>query len=131
VLRGLCPRNNTSKRWRCIRKEYSIIGFSLVSNHAIFYLILGPLEWIGIIVYTLMIVLTVVFFDQIRRKRLERIWKRIQKIVDLIYFRLWLHVIIVGEWVFMILFIIYIAMKIKFVWQKSKQKKLSLLSKTY
>jgi DMSO/TMAO reductase YedYZ heme-binding membrane subunit len=102
-----------------------------VSNHAIFYLILGPLEWIGIIVYTLMIVLTVVFFDQIRRKRLERIWKRIQKIVDLIYFRLWLHVIIVGEWVFMILFIIYIAMKIKFVWQKSKQKKLSLLSKTY
>jgi DMSO/TMAO reductase YedYZ heme-binding membrane subunit len=127
MFAGALPQQSSlSKRWRSIRKEYSIIGFILATSHAVYYIFEGPLEWVGIAVFIMMIPLTIISFDQVRKKMSAKTWKTIQKLAYVIYLGLWIHVIVIGEFVFTVPFAVYVVMKAKFEWEKSKRKKTRL-----
>lgn len=127
---SLPPKTTLSKRLRSIRKEYSITGFILASIHALYFLFEGQLAWVGIITYILMISLTIISLDQVRRKITAKTWKNIQKAAYPIYLGLWIHIMLMGEFAFSIPFAIYLVMKIRFEWQKVKQKRLRMILKT-
>ena len=87
------------KKLMSIRAELSIIGFIVLTPHAIFYIIdklfnSGTYEIIGLISYLIMVPLFITSFKKIRGKFQYYNWKRIQNFAYIAYILLFVHLII-------------------------------------
>lgn len=110
-----------SKRFRSIRKEYSILGFVILLPHAIKYLIQFidgsyPVEWFGLIAYIVMLPLFIISFTYIKNKMNIKTWFKIQKWAYLAYAAIFLHLILIGSpdhiAVYVVIFSLYTIFKL-------------------
>ncbi len=127
--------NNKSKlrvKIMGVRREYSIIGFILITPHALkyFFKFLNgsiPFEWFGVIPYLIMLPLFITSFIIIRKKLSHNAWKNIQKWAYLAYILIFIHLILVAKtpnlFVYIILFTPYLILKLV------KELKLMILTK--
>lgn len=116
-----------------IRREYSILGFIVVSPHALHYILLAldgtrALEWYGFIAFLIMIPLFVTSFLSVRKKMKFSHWKLLQKTAYVVYLLLFIHLILhyskpINLVLYLIIFIFYFVMKFIFELNKYKQKK--------
>lgn len=96
----------TPKKWPLtqtlvrVRGTFSIIGFLLITPHALLHLfeVLDGVDLFGIATYALMIPLTIISFQVIRREIQPKDWLNIQKVSYIIYIILFIHVLIVSSW---------------------------------
>ena len=105
-----------------IRREYSILGFILVTPHALKYFVEYldgeiALEWWGVITYLVMLPLFITSFMVIRKKMSRNAWVYLQKLAYVSYITLFIHLIlnassIINLVVYLALFVPYISMKI-------------------
>lgn len=121
-----------------IRKEYSIIGFIIVTPHAVKYLIqyiYGEINipLYGIIVFVLMIPLFITSFSFIRKKFKYTTWKKLQSFSYLVYIGLFIHLINISDTIerinfvlYLILFITYFVMKITYEIKRRIQNEKSI-----
>lgn len=98
-----------------VRKEFSIIGFILVTPHGLKYLLQflnGEIDIpiYGIIVFILMIPLFITSFGFFRKKFTYSNWKKLQSLSYLIYLGLFIHMINVSDTIEKINFILYIVL---------------------
>lgn len=121
ITGALNSRFKISKKLLGVRKEYSIIGFVLVSPHGLKYLLeflKGDIkfEWFGILPYVIMIPLFITSFMVIRKKMSPVFWKNLQKNAYIVYLLIFVHLILVAELpnlaVYIVLFVPYITLKI-------------------
>ena len=118
---ALKNKSTLYKKLMGVRREYSIIGFILLSSHATKYLI-GFLngeirfEWLGVIPFVIMIPLFITSFMIIRKKFTFTTWKKIQSFAYIAYILIFVHLIIVAEMpnfiVYIVLFVPYIILKL-------------------
>lgn len=104
-----------------LRREYSIIGFIVITPHALNYMLQGlngtiDLEWFGIISFVLMIPLFVTSFLTIRKKMKAKTWNLIQSAAYIIYPLLFVHLILnytqkINLILYLVIFIFYFVMK--------------------
>jgi DMSO/TMAO reductase YedYZ heme-binding membrane subunit len=116
------------KRLFKVRPELSILGFILLSPHAIFYLmerimtnyipdtrIVSLSFLIGVLAYLIMIPLFVTSFKIIENKAQFFKWKKLQRFAYIVYLAIFIHLIFVAEMpnlvIYLILFIPYIIFK--------------------
>ncbi len=117
-----------------VRKEYSIIGFILITPHATKYLInfftgLIDIPIFGIIAYVIMIPLFITSFTYFRKKFSYKSWKKIQSAAYIVYIILFIHLLFVSDTIakmnlilYIVLFFIYFTTKIYYE-IKSRHKK--------
>jgi DMSO/TMAO reductase YedYZ heme-binding membrane subunit len=116
-----------------LRREYSIIGFIVISPHALNYTLQGldgtrSLEWFGIISFVLMIPLFITSFLKIRKMMKPKTWNLIQSAAYAIYLLLFIHLILnytktINLVLYLVIFIFYFVMKIIYEVKKQKIKK--------
>jgi len=104
-----------------LRKEYSIIGFIVITPHALNYTIQGldgtrSLEWFGLISFLLMVPLFITSFIKIRKKMSSKTWYKIQSLAYIIYLLLFIHLILnytqtINLVLYLFLFILYFVLK--------------------
>lgn len=105
-----------------IRREYSILGFILITPHALKYFVEYldgeiALEWWGVATYLVMLPLFITSFMVIRKKMSRNAWVYIQKLAYVSYITLFIHLILnasnpINLVVYLALFVPYISMKI-------------------
>lgn len=122
-----------------LRREFSIIGFIVISPHALNYTLQGlngtrSLEWFGLISFVLMIPLFVTSFLKIRKKMKPKTWNLIQSAAYIIYLLLFIHLILnytktINLVLYVAIFGFYFVLKIIYEIKKirTKKHKLSLL----
>ncbi len=110
VFRSLCS----------VRSIYSILGFIILTPHAIIYLIEklannGQFEIMGVIAYLIMIPLFITSFQNVENLQTKFKWKKLQRYAYFAYLFIFIHLIIVAEIpniiVYLILFIPYFVYK--------------------
>lgn len=118
---ALKNKSTLSKKLVGVRREYSIIGFILLTSHALKYLLeflTGEIrfEWLGVIPYVIMLPLFIMSFMVIRKKFTFKVWKNIQRFSYIAYILIFVHLILVAEFpnllVYFILFVPYIILKL-------------------
>jgi len=115
-----------------LRREYSIIGFILITPHATKYL----LEWLqgdislplwGVLGYGIMIPLFITSFYKIRKKMSRYAWVALQKLAYLSYIALFIHLIVTADMpnlgIYLVLFVGYFILKIRYEIVKYIRKK--------
>lgn len=117
------PKNRIGKSLRSVRKELSIFAFITTVPHALTYLLALDLEWLGIAAFVLMIPLTLISFDYIKKKMSHKQWKQIQRVAYIIYLLTWLHVVLVGEVGLTVLFLAYLIKKLQYERSKKTTKR--------
>jgi len=112
-----------------VRMEYSIVGFILITPHAIYQLfeyINGTINIpiIGIIGYAIMIPLFITSFKMIRKKMTYNNWKNLQKLAYIVYLGLSIHLILNSSFpnlaIYIIGFAVYGILKLKYELTKKK-----------
>jgi DMSO/TMAO reductase YedYZ heme-binding membrane subunit len=96
---GVLPNKWTvSRNIKINRGLYSILGFILISPHALLRVfgVLGSVNLFGIAAYVIMIPLTMVSFRIIRDEIESKDWLNIQKAAYVIYGVLFVHLILVA-----------------------------------
>lgn len=128
---ALNDSSSLRKKLMGVRREYSIIGFILITPHGLKYLIeflQGDIrfEWLGVIPYVIMIPLFITSFMIIRKRFTFQTWKNIQKFAYLVYILIFIHLIIVAEIpnlaVYIVLFVPYIILKLVKEFKRYKLK---------
>ena len=113
--------NKIRKKLMAVRREYSIIGFILLTSHALKYLIeflTGDIrfEWLGVIPYVIMLPLFITSFMFIRKKFSFQLWRKIQRFAYLAYILIFVHLILVADMpnllVYIVLFVPYFVLKV-------------------
>ena len=108
------------KRLYSVRSIYSIIGFIILTPHAIFYIVdkfanNGLFDIVGLAAYLLMIPLFVTSFQKIDNPKVMFKWKKLQRFAYLAYLLIFIHLIIVAEMpnmaMYIVLFVPYILYK--------------------
>lgn len=117
-----------------VRREYSIVGFIVITPHALNYTLLWlngsrSIEWFGLIAFTLMIPLFITSFVKIRKLMKNKTWKLLQSLAYIIYLVLFIHLMInytktINLILYLVMFITYFGLKIIYEVNKYKQKKL-------
>lgn len=116
MFAGAFPKQSkVSKRFRSVRKEYSILGFILLIPHAYEYIVQFldgsyPTEWIGILAMLVMVPLFITSFNKIKKKMGIKNWKELQKWAYLAYALTFIHLIIVSEGANQITYIIILSL---------------------
>lgn len=134
MIAGSLPKKRTlRKKLYSVRREYSIIGFIMITPHALKYLIetiQGQIDipFFGIVAFVLMIPLFITSFPSIRKKMSFKTWKYVQMPAYLIYALLLVHLIInysekINLILFIILFTFYLVTKIIFEIKEYQTKK--------
>lgn len=101
-----------------VRGLFSIIGFVLISPHAVLHLfdIYDGVNLFGIVAYALMVPLTIISFKTIRKEIKPKDWNRIQKAAYVIYVLLYVHVLWVAsasnQLIYMALLVLYVNNKL-------------------
>lgn len=121
IIGVLNKKTKLYKRLYSIRAELSIIGFIVLTPHAIFFIIdkffgLGRFELIGLIAYIIMVPLFILSFKKIRAKFQFYNWKRIQNFAYLAYVLIFVHLILSASLqtnliLYLVLFIPYLIYK--------------------
>ena len=116
-----------------LRREYSIIGFIIISPHALNYTLQGlngtrSLEWFGLISFVLMIPLFITSFLAIRKKMKAKTWNLIQSAAYIIYLLLFVHLILnytqtINLVLYIVIFGFYFVMKIIYEVKKIRIKR--------
>lgn len=122
VTGALKKKSKLSTKLAGIRREYSIIGFILISPHALKYLFQmldgsRNFEWFGIIAYAIMLPLFVTSFMTIRKKMSRKSWVNLQRFAYIAYILLFIHLILNASTnqnlvAYLIMFIPYIIFKL-------------------
>ncbi|AIO18497.1 Sulfoxide reductase heme-binding subunit YedZ [Candidatus Izimaplasma bacterium HR1] len=129
---ALRNKSNLRKKLMSVRREYSIIGFILVSPHALKYIVeflqgVRSFEWLGVIPYAIMIPLFITSFMIVRKKFSFATWKKLQQFAYIVYILIFVHLIIVAKMpnllVYIVLFVPYIVVKLKKEYLIFKSKK--------
>ena len=116
MITGALPKKSKLRiQFSKVRKEFSIIGFILVTPHGLKYLLQflnGEIDIpiYGIIVFVLMIPLFITSFSFIRKKITYSNWKKLQSLSYLIYLGLFIHMINISNTIEKINFILYIVL---------------------
>lgn len=114
-----------------VRMEYSIIGFLLISPHAMYYFIeylTGEIAIpiLGIIAYGIMIPLFITSFKIVRKKMTPSGWKSLQRFAYIVYIGLFVHLILQAEMpnlaVYILLFGFYIPAKLYYELKQYQRK---------
>jgi len=101
IAGGFKKFSTISKRFRSVRKEYSIFGFVLLIPHFYVYLVAylnGTLSWefYGVIAMVIMIPLFITSFTKIKSKMNIKSWKKLQNFAYLIYVLIFVHLLVSG-----------------------------------
>ncbi len=88
--------NQLAKKVMSIRGELSIIGFILITPHALDHLFFD-LDVLGLIAYVIMVPLFVTSFKLIRVEISPKDWKRLHKISYAAYLFIYVHIMWVSE----------------------------------
>lgn len=100
------------------RGMFSILAFIFISPHAASHALglVGGINLFGIIAYIIMIPLTIISFQIIRREIDNKDWMYIQKAAYIIYISLFVHLLLVADWenkvVYAVLFTLYLNNKL-------------------
>lgn len=115
MITGLFNRESKIyKKLTSVRSIYSIIGFIILTPHAIFYFIdkftnNGSLEIVGVIAYVIMIPLFVTSFQKLDSLKVRYTWKKIQRFAYLAYVLIFIHLIIASEMPNLVMYIVLFA----------------------
>lgn len=112
-----------------VRREYSIIGFIVITPHALFHILrvinssIAP-PWFGIVAYAIMIPLFITSFMKIRKRFTYKSWKSLQRFAYLSYLGLLIHLIInssknINTIIYISLFSVYIILKAIYTYRKT------------
>lgn len=120
-------------KFMSLRKEYSIIGFIVVSPHALFHILQwlsrnSNIAWFGLTSFLLMVPLFITSFTVIRKKMKHKSWKSLQKLAYVVYLLLFIHLILnftkpINLVLYLGMFIAYIILKFLFELDLYKNKK--------
>lgn len=128
---ALDKKSKLRKSLMSVRREYSIIGFIVVSPHAIYQTIKYlngdiSLPIYGVVAYLIMVPLFITSFKVIRKKFKYKNWKTLQNFAYLVYIGLFLHLIFNSQKpntiIYVIMFSMYLVLKIKFTYIAYKHK---------
>ncbi|MCF7923649.1 MAG: ferric reductase-like transmembrane domain-containing protein [Candidatus Izimaplasma sp.] len=121
MLTGALPNWQFKKNLMTTRTELSIIGFIVITPHAIYYLIeiikgTQSITYFAIAAYLIMIPLFITSFITIRKKMSNKTWKNLQKLAYIVYLLLFIHIIIhyslpLNRIFYILILIIYIGFK--------------------
>ncbi|QWB99542.1 hypothetical protein KHQ88_05080 [Mycoplasmatota bacterium] len=121
MMAGALPDWKFKKKLYSVRTELSILGFIVITPHAIFNLLRifkGEIDLtiFGIIAYLIMIPLFITSFITIRIKMNRLHWKNLQRLAYIVYILLFIHLIIhytlaINRILYIILLIFYLAFK--------------------
>ncbi len=130
--------SSPNRKLRSVRNTYSILGFIFISAHAYFYILeaityVTPIEIYGLIAYILIIPLTLISFQSIRKSMVTSKWIRYHRLAYLIYALIWVHLIIVAPVdygiVYSLMFGLYIFLKLKnYAFKENGLSKATLIS---
>jgi len=116
---GVLPNKWTlSRNIKLNRGIYSILGFILISPHALLRVfgVIGSVNIFGIAAYVIMIPLTIISFRIIRKEIEPKDWLNIQKAAYVIYGVLFIHLIFVAGYpdkiVYAVLLTLYVNNKL-------------------
>lgn len=107
-----------TKRILKYRSMLSIVGFILISPHALLHLfgLFASINLFGIAAYALMVPLTIISFQTVRREMKAKDWINIQKASYVIYTLLYVHVLWIATFenklVYIVLFTLYVNNKL-------------------
>jgi DMSO/TMAO reductase YedYZ heme-binding membrane subunit len=108
------------KNLNSVRSIYSIIGFIILTPHAIFYILdkftrNGLFDVVGLLAYLIMIPLFITSFQNIDKPQVKFRWKKIQRFAYIVYILIFVHLIIVSSVpnsiMYFVLFIPYLLYK--------------------
>ncbi len=90
------------KNLNSVRSIYSIIGFIILTPHAIFYILdkfidNGLFDVVGLLAYLIMIPLFITSFQNIDNPQVKFRWKKIQRFAYIVYVLIFVHLIIVSS----------------------------------
>jgi DMSO/TMAO reductase YedYZ heme-binding membrane subunit len=135
MVTGALPKKSKIKKsYMSLRREYSILGFIVITPHALNYIVqwingTRSIEWFGFIAFVIMIPLFITSFVKIRKKMKPKNWKRLQSLAYIIYILLFIHLILnysksINLVLYLIIFITYFVLKIytEIIKYKSKKK---------
>ena len=124
------------KQLRGVRRVYSILGFILVSPHALLYIYeaitkVTPLEINGLLAYLLIIPLSITSFNLIRRKLRTSQWIKIHRFAYLAYILIFIHLMMMSTTIdkamYLVIFSLYIYLKLyNHAYKKHKMIRASL-----
>lgn len=119
MISGVLPKEwLLTRNLKRNRGMFSILSFIFISPHAISHVLglVGGINLFGIIAYILMVPLTIISFQIVRREIDNKDWFRIQKAAYIIYASLFIHLLYVADWenklVYGILFTLYVNNKL-------------------
>lgn len=121
---GFKRNSKLNKKLRSVRKIYSIMGFILIIPHMAMYLndiVSGDLEGskiviLGVLTAVIMLPLTIISFQVIKRKFPIKKWFKYQKYAYIAYFTLFLHLVLINNdnaLLYIGVFGIYFGLKLK------------------
>ncbi|XMB71945.1 ferric reductase-like transmembrane domain-containing protein [Mycoplasmatota bacterium WC30] len=124
VVGVLDKKKGLYKKLYSVRAELSIIGFIVLSPHAIFFFIdkfinlenLMLIELLGLVAYVIMIPLFITSFKWIRKKFTFLSWKKLQNLAYFVYVIIFVHLLLaaslpINKVLYLILFIPYLIYK--------------------
>ncbi len=119
MISGVLPKDWViTRNLKKNRGVFSILSFIFISPHALSHVLglIGEINVFGVAAYLLMIPLTIISFQFIRREIDNKDWIKIQKVAYVIYTALFIHLLIVADWenkvVYAVLFTLYINNKL-------------------
>lgn len=134
MLVGSLPRKEPQPKENPVRRDYSIIGFITIIPHVLFNIFNvslgdnGPIIF-GLISFISMIPLFITSFPLIRRKMKVQSWIKLQRLAYLTYATLLIHLLIHSSGInfimYLVLFTLYIALKLRLIVKKIRLKKAS------
>ncbi len=140
ITGAIDKKHKIKAKFMGLRREYSIIGFIVITPHALNYTLEGlnetrSLEWFGIISFVLMIPLFITSFLIIRKKMKPKTWNLIQSAAYIIYILLFIHLILnytqkINLVLYLVIFIFYFVLKIIYEIKKYRYKKSIVVNKS-
>lgn len=108
------------KNLSSVRSLYSIVGFIILTPHAIFYILdkfteNGLFDVVGLLAYLIMIPLFITSFQNIDQPAVRFKWKKLQRFAYIAYLLIFVHLIIVSSFpnsvMYLVLFVPYLLYK--------------------
>jgi DMSO/TMAO reductase YedYZ heme-binding membrane subunit len=142
MFTGVLAKGKLKRNLNQIRAQYAIIGFILISGHALpylFYLLEEGMIFVhftiplGILSYAIFMPLFVTSFMFVRRRMTLIQWKRIHKFAYLGYGLIFFHLFLIDnsrQVFYLVVFIIYTILKVISALDKQYTKKKLLLNQT-
>ena len=119
MISGVLPKEwLLTRNLKRNRGMFSILSFIFISPHAISHALglVGGISIFGIAAYILMVPLTIISFQIIRKEMDNMEWIKIQKAAYVIYLTLFIHLLVVADWenklIYGVLFTLYINNKL-------------------